>query len=71
MARKPVALGEASLRRDAAPISVVTRPTRPHCGRCGGWLYVERALTPDRFYELSCVNCGGRSYVNARRLRGA
>ncbi len=57
------------LRRDAAPPAVVTRPDRPRCGRCDGWLYVESAPTPDGCVELACVRCGGRSYVDVKRLR--
>lgn len=71
MAGKPVAVGDSSLRRDAAPTSAVTGARRPRCGRCGGWLFVDVVVTPERFYELACINCGGRSYVDQRRVWAA
>jgi hypothetical protein len=71
MAGKPVASG-TPLRRDAAPTSVdLTGGRRPRCGRCGGWLFVDVVIAPERFYELACINCGGRSYVSQRRVWAA
>ena len=42
-----------------------SRPRRPRCQRCRGWLLIER--WPRGHFE-TCLNCGGETWIPRRAI---
>lgn len=41
-----------------------------NCGRCGGRVFVDRVFSENRNYEVACVLCGGRRFINKDSVFG-